>query len=140
VTIVEFQSRVDAAITVYEWEVARVRWRQGLLEERAAIEKALPLAGTFGIEAEPLEARLGQIAVELTGDVTADRVPQHPVRSVPLDMIATAVIRRILRVPADYPFLTLSGIKTVPTDTEVAEAVADVAKNWSNPKRQSLAG
>jgi hypothetical protein len=38
-------------------------------------QKALPLAGQYGVEREPLEARLAQIETELAGDVSADRVP-----------------------------------------------------------------
>jgi hypothetical protein len=62
---------------------------------------------SYGVEREPLEARLAQIDRELAGDVTADRVPQHPIRSVPMDLITAAVVRRILKLPQEFPVLSI---------------------------------
>lgn len=129
-TLAEFQPYVETALAALEWETARARWRQGLIEESEAITKALPLAGSYGVEAAPLEARLAQITQELTGDVTADRVPQHPVRSVPMDLITEAVVRRLVRVPASFPVLS---IKTAPALDDVRRAIADVAQRWQHP-------
>ncbi len=129
-TLAEFQPYVEAALSAHEWATARARWRAGLLDERIAIETALPLAGSYGIEEEPLQARLAQIERDLAGDVTADQVPQHPLRSVPMDLIAVAVIRRILRVPSTIPVLS---IKTLPTQDELRDALASIAGRWQHP-------
>ncbi len=129
-TLAEFQPHVEQAVTALEWATARARWRQALVEEREAIEKALPLAGQYGVEAEPLEARLGQIAVEFTLDVTADQVPQHPIRSVPMDLITAAVIRNLLRLPAAFPVLSL---KALPNEAVLRDAVAAIAQRWYSP-------
>jgi hypothetical protein len=102
-TLAEFQPYVEQAVTACEWAIARARWRQGLLDEREALGKAYLLAGQYGIEPEPIEARLQQIYTELEGDVTADCVPQHPLRSIPMDLITAAVVRRCLRLPQNFP-------------------------------------
>lgn len=133
-TIAEFQPHVERALTALEWATARARWRRGLLEQREAIAKALQLAGNYGIEREPLEARLAQIDHELTQDVTADQVPVSPLRSVPLDLITAAVVRRVLRLPPEFPILSL---KTVPSDEQMIEAVSAIASRWQTPNGQS---
>jgi hypothetical protein len=129
-TLAELEPSVEAAIVSLEWELARARWRQGLQDERDAIEKAIPLAGTYGIEEEPLRDRLEQIAAESQGDVTADRVSVIPLRSVPMDLITAAVVRRILRIPAEIPVLS---IKAMPSPTQIADAVEAIAARWSMP-------
>ncbi len=129
-TLAELQPIVDAALTSLEWETARARWRDGLRDEAEALTKALPLAGSYGVEAAPLEARLSQIALEAGGDVTADRVPLHPLRSVPMDMITSAVVRRILRVPAAFPIVS---IKAEPDAAVIQQALASVARHWQTP-------
>lgn len=131
-TLAEFEPYVERAVTALEWTTARARWRQGLLVEREAIDKAIPLAGSYGVEREPLEARLRQIDQDLTGDVTADQVPLLPLRSVPMDLITTAVVRRLLRLPPEFPVLS---IKTLPSDDQIAEAVAAIASRWHTPNR-----
>lgn len=128
-TLAEFQPQVEAAIVAHEWATARARWRAGLEVEAIAINRALKMVGA-DLDPEPLRARLVAIERELTQDVTADCVPVHPVRSVPIDIIATAVIRRILRIPASIPVL---GIKTIPPDEDVRQAVADIAARWQTP-------
>lgn len=132
-TLAEFQPHVEQALIALEWETARARWRQGLLDERAAIEKHLSLAGQYGIEAAPLEARLAQIDHELAGDVPADHVSQFPLRSVPMDLVATAVARRILRLPAEFPILS---IRTLPSDDDIRHALEGIAMRWRTPNGQ----
>ncbi len=129
-TLAELQPIVDAALTALEWDTARARWREGLREEAEAIAKALPLAGSYGVEAEPLEARLKQIALEAEGDVTADRVPLHPLRSVPMDMITSAVVRRILRVPSAFPIVS---IKAAPDAADIQQALTGISRHWQTP-------
>ncbi len=129
-TLAEFQPHVEQAVTALEWTTARARWRQALMAEREAIEKALPLAGQYGVEREPLESRLGLIAIELNLDVTADQVPQHPIRSVPMDLITAAVIRNLLRLPAAFPVLS---IKAVPDEAVLLDAVSAIALRWYSP-------
>src|SRR4051812_45338624 len=123
-TLAEFQTHVERAVTAHEWATARVRWRQGLLNELEALQKAVALLAerveyqdsleplpdgvqfrdqVYRSDLEPYYARLRQIAEELERDVTPDCVPLHPLRSVPMDMIAAAVVRRILRLPAEFP-------------------------------------
>lgn len=123
-TLAEFQPHVENALVAIEWTIARSRWRTGLLGEREALLKALPLAGSYGVEREPLEARLAQIEVELTGDVTADQVPQLPLRSIPMDMIAAAVVRRILRLPREFPILSISKLPSREVLLDTLEAIA----------------
>lgn len=129
-TLAEFQPYVERAVTALEWETARARWKQGLLDEREAIEHTIPLVGLYGIEREPLEARLAQIEQELAGDVTADRVPVLPLRSVPMDLIAAAVVRRILRIPVAIPVLS---IKALPSECDIDDAVRAIAQRWQHP-------
>lgn len=129
-TLAELQPQVEAAIEAFEWEIASVRWRRGLIEEREAIEKAIPLAGQFGVEEAPLRARLGQIVAEMRTNVTADRVSLHPLRSVPMDLITAAVVRRILRLPADFPILS---VKAPPTRKQLHDAVREIANRWQTP-------
>jgi hypothetical protein len=57
-------------------------------------------------------------------------VPQHPVRSVPIDMITEAVVRRLLHIPAAFPVLS---IRAVPSPDDIREAVAAIAARWSTP-------
>lgn len=129
-TIADFQPHIEAAIVALEWAQARAAWLRGLFGEQEALEKALTLAGQYGVEEAPLQARLDQIVVEFQGDVTPDRVSQHPMRSVPMDLIATAVIRRILRLPDGFPVLS---IKVLPSDEQIADAVEAIAQRWSSP-------
>lgn len=129
-TLSEFQPYVEAAIGAVEWNAARLRRAAALRAERAAIRNALKLAGQYGVEAEPLEARLAQIELERDQDVTADMVPQHPIRSVPMDMIAAAVVRRLLGLPAEFPVLS---IKALPDQQSIAQAVTEIAQRWSSP-------
>lgn len=133
-TLAEFQPYVEQALVSLEWAVARTRWRHGLLDERDAITRALPLAGSYGVEREPLEARWAQINTELQQDVTADRVSQSPLRSVPMDMIAAAVVRRILRVPPEFPVLS---IRELPKQADIDDAVRAIAMRWQTPNGQS---
>jgi hypothetical protein len=154
-TLAEFQPYVEQAVTAYEWVSARARWHQGLLNEREALEKALttlseraanqrllePLMEGVQFsdpvdedDLEPYRARLQQIADELKGDVTPDRVPQLPLRSIPMDLITAAVIRRCLRLPAEFPVLS---IKTLPTPEAIADAVAAIAMKWQTPNGAS---
>lgn len=129
-TLAELQPYVERAVTALEWSIARARWRRGLDEQFEAITNALPLAGSYGVEREPLEARLRQIGIERTQDVTADQVSEHPVRSVPMDVITVAVVRRILRIPVEFPVLS---IKALPHLNEIADAVTALAARWSSP-------
>lgn len=126
-TLAELQPHVEQALVAIEWETARSRWRRGLLDECLAIQQSIPLAGQFGIERAPLEARLGQIETDLAGDVTADQVPQHPLRSVPMDLIAAAVARRILKLPPEFPILSL---RDRPSDAAIGEALMAIAMRW----------
>lgn len=132
-TLAELQPYVEDALSAVEWNAARLRWASALDDEEAAIRKAVPLAGQYGVELEPLEARLEQIAIERQGDVTADRVPQSPLRSVPMDLVTTAVVRRLLRLPAEFPVLS---IKSLPEPQDLAEAVAAIAARWQTPNGQ----
>jgi hypothetical protein len=125
-----FQSQVDAALTAYEWATARARWRAELESQQQSLQAALLMAGMYGIEREPLEARLLQIADELQGDVTADQVSVHPLRSVPMDLITDAVVRRLLRIPAGIPVLS---VKVAPNPQDVLDAIAVIAQRWSTP-------
>jgi len=134
-TLAEFQPHVEQALVALEWEIARKRWRQGLIDQQDAIMKAVPLAGTYGIELEPLKMRLMQIKLELDAcDVTADQVSRSPLRSVPMDMIAAAVIRRILHLPAEFPIIS---IKTLPSEADIAQALQSIAMKWSSANGQS---
>lgn len=133
-TLAEFQPYVEQAIISLEWETARARWRQELLGQREALGNALLLAGQYGVERQPIEDRLQQIYQELDGDVTADMVPVHPIRSVPMDLITAAVIRRILRLPPEFPILS---IKAVPSATDILEAVRAIASRWQTPNGQT---
>jgi len=130
VTLADLQPYVDRAVTALEWNLARARRRQGLTDEIAAIQKALPLAGSYGVEREPLEARLAQIAHELDADVTEDQVSPSPLRSVPMDLVTAAVVRRILRLPAAFPILS---VKTLPAVTDIEDAVRTIAMRWRTP-------
>lgn len=132
-TLAEFQPYVEQAIINLEWETARSRWRAGLLVEREALGKALELTALLGMDRQPIEDRLQQIYSELEGDVTADRVPVHPIRSVPMDLIAVAVIRRILLLPQEFPILS---IRTLPSERDVYEAVIAIANRWQTPNGQ----
>lgn len=68
-------------------------------------------------------------------DVTADMVPLSPLRSIPIDMIATAVVRRLLKVQSDFPILS---IKVIPKQQDVVEAVAALASRWQTPQGQAV--
>ena len=133
-TLAEFQPFVERALTALEWSLARARWRQGLLDQREALGKALLLAGQYGVERQPIDDRLQQISHELDSDVTADCVPKHPVRSVPMDLITAAVVRRIFRIPSDFPILSLNKL---PDEQDVSDAVRAIAQRWSTPTRQA---
>lgn len=154
-TLSEFQPYVEAAVTTYEWASARARWHHGLLNEREAIKKALALLSERAAnqrlleplpegvqfsdvvddaDLEPYHARLKQIAEELERDVTPDRVPQLPLRSIPMDLITAAVVRRCLRLPAEFPVLS---IKALPTPEAIADAVAAIAMKWQTPNGAS---
>lgn len=135
-TLADFQPHVERAVTALEWATARARWRAGLLDERVAIVQATALAGQYGVEREPLDARLAQIDQELTQDVTADRVPVHPIRSVPMDLITAEVVRRLFGLPQPFPILS---IKTLPSQPQIAEAVAAIASRWQTPNGSSVA-
>jgi len=133
-TLAEFQPYVEQAIVALEWNLARARRVQRLTDERESIARALPLAEMVGLERAPMEARLDQIEVELTQDVTPDWVSVHPLRSVPMDMIATAVVRRLLRVPPEFPILS---IKALPPQDAVDEVVMALALKWQTPNGPS---
>lgn len=133
-TLAEFQPHVERAVTAIEWSIARSRRSRALSEERDAIEKALPLAAQYGIEREPLEARLDQIAQEMRMDVTADYVTVLPLRSVPMDMIAVAVARRVLKLPPEFPILS---VKMLPNQEAIESAVMDLALRWQTPNAQT---
>jgi hypothetical protein len=133
-TLADFQPYVEDALIALEWATARARWRQALHDEEEAIRKALLLAGQYGVEPEPLEDRLRLIALAQDEDVTADCVPQHPVRSIPIDMITAAVIRRILKLPPEFPVLS---IKVLPAPEAIADALQAIAMRWSSPNGAS---
>jgi hypothetical protein len=133
-TLAEFQPHVEQGIINIEWETARARWRAGLLVEREALGKALLLAGQYGVDRQPIEDRLQQIYVELEGDVTADRISVHPIRSVPMDLIAAAVVRRIYKIPNDFPILS---VKELPSHEAIADALRAIAMRWSTPNGQA---
>jgi hypothetical protein len=130
-TLAEFQPHVEKAVTALEWTIARARRTLALAEEAEAIMKALPLAGSYGVERAPLEGRLEQIACEIGQGVTADMVSQHPVRSIPMDVITAAVVRRTLHIPADFPVLS---VKTIPSPEAIADAVMAIAARWHSPQ------
>ena len=141
-TLAEFQPHVEAAVTAYEWATARERWRAGLKDEAMAIQQAIASQleraledDDFEFDREPYDARLNQILTELQSDVTPDRVVTLPLREVPMDMITAAVIRRILRLPPEFPVLS---IKTVPNELLIYETIADIAQKWSS--QPALAG
>ena len=141
-TLAEFQPHVEAAVTEYEWERARIRWKIALMEEAAALYEAIASQTqrtaedtSFSFDREPYDARLEQILVELRGDVTPDRVSPLTLREVPMDMITAAVIRIILRLPPEFPVLS---IKVVPPESVILETVADIAQKWSS--QPALAG
>jgi hypothetical protein len=133
-TLAEFQPHVERAVTAVEWALGRAHWRVALEEEYRAVVHAYAHADEWGLDPVPLHARIDQISIELGGDVTADRVPQLPLRSVPMDLIAEAVARRILKVPAEFPIL---GIKALPTDADIEAAVMSIAQRWQSPNSQS---
>ena len=133
VTLEELQPYVEAAITAVEWDIARARRQAGLLAEQETITQSLPLAGRYGIEEEPLRARLLQIEVERTQDITADCVPVAPVRSFPMDLITAAVVRRILRLPIGFPVIS---IKTMPNPDAIKTAVIAIMDRWQNANGQ----
>lgn len=128
-TLLELQPHVEAALVALEWDLARARWRQGLINERSAISRALKLAGQYGIEEGPLLERLAQIDEERKGDVTADRVSVHPLRSVPMDVIAAAVVRRVIGIPPDIPVMS---VKVPPSPDLIADAIAAIAQKWQH--------
>jgi hypothetical protein len=53
-----------------------------------------------------------------------------PIRSVPIDLITAAVVRALLRLPAEFPVLSL---KTAPTDDELQDALIGIAARWQHP-------
>ena len=134
-TIPECQVVVEAALVALEHECAAAARLRRLTDERKAIARALPLAGLYGIERAPLVARLDQLAVELTEDVSPGEIPQHPIRSVPMDLITLAVIRRVLQIPHDFPIL---GIKAEPSQAHVADALAHIAARWQTTAGPTL--
>jgi hypothetical protein len=135
-TLAEFQPHVERAVAAVERSHACSRRLRALQEERAAIEKSLRLAGLYGIEAAPLERRLAAIRQEMTQDITDDQVSVLPLRSVPMDMIAEAVVRRILKVPLD---ITILGLNVMPSPAAIEEAVQAIASRWKTPNGQSVA-
>jgi hypothetical protein len=86
------------------------------------------------IDRDECIARLAQLDLELKREVNAGEVPALPLRSVPMDLITTAVIRRCLRLPAEFPVLS---IKTLPTPEAIADAVAAIAMKWQTPNGAS---
>lgn len=135
-TLDELQPAVEATLTALEWATARARWRARLTEERAAIRRALETAEDVGVDPGPLASRLVHIDVELAGDVTADQVSVSPLRSVPMDLITAAVARRILRLPPDFPILSL---KLAPTADQIREALSAIYVRWQTPNGQTPA-
>lgn len=150
-TLADFQPYVERAVTAHEWATARVRWRQGLLNECEALHKAVAVLAervayqdsldplpdgvrfsdpVYKDDLEPYRERLRQIGEELERDVTPDCVPLHPIRSIPMDLITAAVVRRLLRLPAEFPVLS---IKALPAEQDIADAVQAIASKWQHP-------
>lgn len=67
-------------------------------------------------------------------DVTADRVPQSPLRSVPMDLITEAVARRALKLPPDVPILR---IKAQPDQDVIFDVVMALASRWKTANGQT---
>lgn len=66
--------------------------------------------------------------------VTADMVPQSPLRSVPMDLITEAVVRRALRLPQGVPILR---IKAQPDQAVIFDVVMALALKWRTPNGQT---
>jgi hypothetical protein len=132
-TLAEFQPHVEKAVAAMEWNTARSRRLRSLAAEQDALWKALENAGQYGVEEAPLKARLDQIPFEMARDIDAGEVPVSPLRSVPMDMIAEAAVRRLLNLPSAFPILS---IKVLPSPEMIEEAVTAIASRWKTPNGQ----
>jgi len=145
-TLAEFQQYVETAVAMVERSTAGARHRASVLDARATILRAIEWidaqqsephrregdldeddVADLAVERGEYELRLAQLDAELHRELNAGEVPELPLRSIPMDMIAESVARRLLKVPAEFPILS---IKALPKSEDIDEAVLALAQKW----------
>ena len=130
-TLADFQPHVEAALAAIERETSDARRKQRIADGIESIKKTIAWDLEHGVlDQADLQKRLAQEMAEWAREIGDDEINPHPVRSVPMDLIAAAVIRRIYRVPDAFPII---GVKVLPPADEIKRAVAAIAARWVTP-------